>query len=405
MSYTFAVRLRVWLFTLAACSPTLDPGEFGTLRYFGNVPDDAPLSMVPPLADRAGNLYVLFGDIVRTDTTAFIGYAAGGWSGACPLTRGSAVGLHGWVGVGRERAWYWSGDGLFGLRGATGDCRELLKTDPSTGAALRFLAVVPSVRESTSRATTVAWVSSNLSAPPQQVLIDLDQNVLRALETVTSASTSNVVVHGAGADTDDAGAGVIVATLVGAEASRTEARFIGSNGKTATTAIITGTAPELPHALTGPIQGDDSGLFAGVTATSLLLFDRNGGAWNALPDGAVGVHRNGGKLWLVGASDAGPFVREITGQGAIGPAKAWASSTQASAHLGTVDVVDDRSLPATTVQWSATNGLGSHPFVHPHSPNVYGEDQTLWVVAGPSFKAGGVTQTAAAVAAVGIAYP
>ena len=156
------------------CSNSPAPGEWRALRYFAEVPGLAPLRLVPPIADRSGNLYVLHGDATRFEVLAFVGFASGGWSEGCHLQKGSSRGVHGWVGHGETRAWYWAGDALVEMSGAHGGCRLVLDRDPTSQADLRFAGIFPWIEDSPSVTRARALVYSVGDAVPFHVVVDLD---------------------------------------------------------------------------------------------------------------------------------------------------------------------------------------------------------------------------------------
>ena len=90
------------LAALTGCIDYLDPGEVGAVRYFGEVryTPGTPLPLLPPIADRDGNAYVLSGSRDLRQVTAFTGQAGGGWSSGCALHKGDDRGAHGWIGRG-----------------------------------------------------------------------------------------------------------------------------------------------------------------------------------------------------------------------------------------------------------------------------------------------------------------
>ena len=65
----------------AGCIDYLNEGELGRIRYFGEVRGAAPLRMLPPVADRDGNVYALYGEPGLNESEAFVGHGRGGWTG------------------------------------------------------------------------------------------------------------------------------------------------------------------------------------------------------------------------------------------------------------------------------------------------------------------------------------
>ena len=91
---------------------------------------------VAPIADRDGNIYVLYGnhkDLLETQL--FVGHAEGGWSGDVG-SQGNAL-LHGCIGrsetaltIGPAMRWF--------ARMVQRGCKQLLRTDPASSAKLNF---------------------------------------------------------------------------------------------------------------------------------------------------------------------------------------------------------------------------------------------------------------------------
>ena len=77
---------------LGGCVDYLDPGEHGVMRYFGEVRGDAPLALLPPIADRDGNVYVLYGARDLSTALVFVGHAGGGWTSGCTAHKGDSRG-------------------------------------------------------------------------------------------------------------------------------------------------------------------------------------------------------------------------------------------------------------------------------------------------------------------------
>jgi hypothetical protein len=71
-----------------------------------------------------------------------------------------------------------------------------------------------------------------------------------------------------------------------------------------------------------------------------------------------------------------------------------------------VTVVDDRAAPRRTIAWQgSSSAIGPYPFMSASPPHHYATDETLWLIAGPAYEAGGETHTQIAIAPIGVAYP
>jgi hypothetical protein len=394
---------------LSACSDTTAPGEFGIFRFAGLAKGGAPLNLLPPATDRAGNVYVLYGGLRIPETAVFIGKNGGGWTSGCGLTKGDVYGVHGFVGYDEDHQWYWSGDALVSVSGATGDCHRVLDHDPVTDANLLFRAVTPWVRDAPSRRTLVALVQSPVDPLPYSARIDLDAEILTNVNSFTPGDAQEVHVLGAGADRLLAEAVVLLRYTAANGDVHVQARFFDSEG-TPTATVPIDADPGLPdYSVQGFLQLSGSGLVAGLLTTGdLVVFDQHGGKVSSIGDmSPVGVHRWGSDLFLVGEASNRPVVAKLDDAGHHGTPQVWAASEAAAANLkGTITVRDDRALPAEQVTWSSVStAMGDFPFLHPHTLAQHAPGTTLWLVAGPSFNTGGAQITAFAMAPVGVSYP
>lgn len=392
------------------CIEYLEPGELGQLRYFGDVRGAAPLRLSAPLSDRDGNSYVLFGSIDLPEAIAFVGHDGGGWSGGCMIHENSERGAHGWVGRSQDRAWYWSGDSLVEVSGVHGGCVELLDRDPSTGADLAFEAVIPWVKETPSRTSTVAMIKSPSDPVPFFVKIDLDQGVYTNLTEFVPRGADDVEVLGVGADPDTDDGVIVVRYTIGEEEDiRVEGRFVDDEAGVAEIANLRDLDEAPQDAIAGFMQISDAGWAAGVLHTGeLVIFNAEGGGIrNAGNLDPVGVHRWEGDVWVVGTGNGRPAVARLGDNGVLEAPQVWAASERVAEQLSTdVIVLDDRIRPVETQTWSRPGpAVGEFPFVHAHPVHPYAVDTTLLLVAGPSYTTAGEPFTQVAVAPVGISYP
>jgi hypothetical protein len=394
----------------AACAPELAPGEWGIFRYAGNVFGVTPLDLVPPISDREGNYYLLYGadKSPKNKPQLFIGYRGGVWDGGCAVTQGMGFGPHGFVGRAQNQAWYWSGEGLVGASAFSGGCEQILPSDPNSGAKLSFIAVVPFVRETPSKLSLVAWVQSPGDDRPFVVLVDLNASVFRSVVELAPNTLTNVTVLGVGADPDTS-EGVVLFSYKLGEQLRVEARFYDADAAETGRLLLSGLDDLGAYDIVGYFERSTEGVWAGLDRKGqLLMFDRKGGQRRAITNFTpVGVHRFDGELYLVGTSGQTPVAAPIDPSGKLGAPKTWQVSVDAARALGsTIEVIDDRTLPSRRTAWSnPRTAMGAFPFLHAHSPHRYADQTTLWLVAGPTLKSGGVDRTAIACAPVGIAYP
>ncbi len=389
-----------------SCSPGLAPGGWGEFRFIGRVKGQPPLDVLPPISDRTGNIYTLYGAIGLTEVAAFVSRASGGSFAACSLTKGDVYGAHGWAGFTDDRAWYWSGDALV-LVSAAGACTAVLDHDPSTNVDLRFLAVMPWVHDTPSRRSLVALIESPADGIPFSALVDLDLGIATNLAQVPVSSGSNLTVLGVGADHASAGGFVVVVDTTSG-VPQIEALFYDADANLVTTAPIAGSEPPPEYGIVGYLQIDSTGLVAGLTGLgSLLTFTRAGGVFQTIDPSVtpVGLHLWDGALWLVGTVAGNPVVLPLGSDGQLGAAVEWTASEQAAAALeAPLTVVDDRSYPQRATTWPAATPV-PFPFLHAHSPWPHAPETTLWTAAGPQFATNGPSMTDVAVAPVGIRYP
>lgn len=397
---------------LVACATPLGSGEFGPFRLAGRVKGQTPLALLPPVADRAGNVYVLYGGIDVPETGVFAGKAGGGWFSGCALTKGDVYGAHGWVGFTDDRQFYWSGDALVSVSGRTGDCHAVLDRDPGTDANLLFRAVLPWVRDAPSRQSLVALVQSPVDLLPYSARVDLESEVLTDVRPFEPAGATAVRVLGVGARREE-NYGVVFLQYDLDGASRTEARWYDEEANRTATVGLDLPPADREHTVQGYLQIAPGGLVAGVLRDgSLLTFDERGGRTSTVTAmDAVGVHLWKDSLYVVGVGkgegDGRPVLAKIEPSARVGPTRVWAASERAARALARpIDVRDDRELPSTATRFDAPRtAMGPFPFIHPHTLAKQGEDTSLWLVAGPSFDTGGASVTAFAMAPVGVTYP
>ena len=391
----------------SGCIEYLDEGELGRARYFGEVRGAAPLTLLPPISDREGNVYVAYGSRDLNQVEAFVGHAGGGWTGGCTAYKGDDRGTHGWVGREDAKAWYHSGDALVEVDGTTGDCKQVLDIDPTSGASLLFEAVIPMVIESPSRDTVVAMIRSAADALPFHVVVDLDLGRYSQTRAFEPAAATDVKVLGQGADRDSRTGFVVVSYRLAAD-TVVEAIYFNDNGDELARAPITGAGASAEDSVLGYLQSTDGHVVVGLLETGeVLRFSRDGGSAEAYSGmTAVGVHKWLGNLYLVGSDDGTASVAPISNTANVAAAQPWLSSaTVSNAMSTTLAVLDERSEPRQTVGWQTpTSAIGSAPFLSSHSLDAYAEGTTGWLLAGPTFQADTNPQTAVAFAPVGVSY-
>lgn len=393
---------------LAACPSAPGAGEFGRFRFVGRAKGSAPLAILPPVADRAGNIYTLVGGIDITETFAFVSRVGGGEVSGCNLTKGDRYGAHGWVGFADNRQFYWSGDALVQMNGY-GSCSRVLDRDPGTDTNLLFRAVMPWVRDAPSRTTLVALVASPVDPAPFSARVDLDAAILTNVQPFEPSSATNVQVVGVGADRD-ASRGFVVTRYERGEEVVHDARFYDHLGDLVARAPISTDEPLPEYGVRGYLQRNEDGLVAGYVGDGrLVIFDEDGGRVIGVDTERMqpaGVHLWDGDIWLAGVSDGRPALSRIKRDGIEPPIRWTASERAASALARPITVTDDRSLPSRTTTWTdVVTAVGEFPFLSAHALTKHADGTTLWVVAGPSFDVGGARVTSFAIAPVGVSYP
>lgn len=395
---------------VGACSSTSDqgPGEWGVLRYFGEIEGTAPLRLIPPITDREGNVYVLYGNRTRAEAAVYVGRAAGGWTSGCEIHKGDDRGVHGWAGHDASRAWYSSGDGLVEVNGGTGACHLLLDTDPTSSANIRFLGVFPHVTDSPSATELPVLFTTPSDSGAFHATVDLDLGLYKNLKDFEPAEATDVTVIGVGAHRSDDEIYLVVSYTLGAE-QRLEARFMDRSGTLSGVHELEGIAMPDEDGIVGYLQSA-GGVVAGLLETGeLITYTRD---WAKVEPVSgftpVGVHVWDGTLWLTGLSgDDEPVVTEIRSDGTLGPLTRWETSVAALENLqGGIDVLDERSNPTQERVWEeAASAIGPFPFLSEHSPDAYADGMTGWLVAGPFYDTGVEGMTAVAFGPVGLSYP
>lgn len=393
--------------SLASCGSTPGSGELGTIRFIGRVNRESPVPAFPPISDRVGNIYTLFGRLGLPQASVQVSKVAGGSSVNCALTKGDRYGAHGWAGFSDDRAWYWSGDALVVVP-ASGGCDRVLNADPQTSADLLFRAVMPFVRVTSTRHTLVALVQNPSDTLPFSALVDLDRALMTNVAAIPAAGTVQVLGVGAEENGDDHV--TLLARTTGGGAPVMEALFFDVEANLTARVTVQGLPPP-EYGILGELRTNDQGVVVGLTSLgNLVVFNRSGGGTVAVDASItpVGVHRWDGALYLVGTSGTRPVILPLDAGGHPGQPITWQASEDAAANLaGALDVRDDRSFPTRQVTWTGvTSTIGSSPFLGPFSPWPHAKGTTLLLLSGPIVNSGGgVPVTSVAIAPVGIRYP
>jgi hypothetical protein len=437
------MRYSLLLFSLcgsAGCrTGLLENGEWGTLRYFGELAGVAPsrfdsdnaqpvMELIPPISDRNGNTYVLYEEPTG-GSVVYVGEALGGWSKGCPAGEEmlpnvdvTEAQVRGFLGASDDMAWFWAGDALVQVSGETGACKQILDKDPLTVTDLRVMAALPYIHETPARRTVSAWVQGSNDAisrrPPFEVVVDLDLRRYVSYKEFEPSDARCVDILGVGgSDSREEGVVVVAYNLDGERI--VEARIIDATGHTTFNVPLSlddsdvyacdefGEPTPEPK-IVGQLQANDRGVYAAIlTNGQLLAFNEKGGDARKLPDfDAQGLVRFDGELWVSGTLDDRPVIGQIQADGQVQKVVQWTTSENAARALqGKISVLDQRYQPAEPIAWrSPVTAVGSWPFISPFPLDEYALNTTGWLVAGPSFEST-LSRTAVAFGPVGIAVP
>ncbi|MBX2797252.1 MAG: hypothetical protein KTR31_06290 [Myxococcales bacterium] len=389
------------LLTAASCTPQLPSGEWGTLRYFGNLLGEPPMRLLPPLTDRQGNVHVLYGAPDRADTQVFVGRRSGGWTGGCSAHRGVG-GVHGFVGRSDERTWYWSGTALVEVDGRTGACSQILRDDPVSGTELLFLGVAPFIDETPSRRFAYALVQGATGAP-QFLMVDLDSALPFNSTPLEAEDRGSVEVIGTGAWT-----ALRITVFVVRRDGETVVLFVDRFGDIQRQLVV-----DLPndvgaYGIQGMMQFSDGGIGAGlIGGDRVLVVSVNEARVRDVGFEAQGLLRFSGRLFVTGEDGDGLAIAEVGADGTLGATQPFRSARIATNGLdGEIAVNDERGDPARPRSWTdPVSAIGSRPLVSPYPIDSYTLWSAGWLVAGPNFDSGVEPVTAVAFAPVGVELP
>lgn len=385
--------------TVAGCAPSLEPGEWGTVRYFADVRGEPPMRLLPPLTDRQGTVYVLQGAPDRTDTQVFVGTTGGSWSGGCSAHRG-VTGLHGFVGRSTDRAWYWAGTALVQVDGGTGACRQVLPTDPVSGTELSFLGVAPHIDETPSRRFAYGLVQG-ATGSPQFVMVDLDRGLPFNAVPFPGGDTVDVVATGAWP-------AVRATVFVVESGGETVAYFLDRLGQIVREVPIDAARDLDAYEVPAYLQFSDDGVGVGITTRGrILMVSVTDGGLTDAPFEPLGLLSWGGDVYVTGLESNDPVAARVRPDGTFDEPVPFAAARRAQNTLPSLrEVQDERGAPARPRAWdTVTSATGSHVLISPWPLDTYTRWSTSWLLAGPSFPSGVEPITAVAVVPVGVSAP
>jgi hypothetical protein len=330
------------------------------------------MRLLPPITDRRGNIYVLYGAPDRVDTTVYVGQALAGWSGGCQAHRGFD-GLHGWVGRADRQAWYWSGTALVEVDGETGACSEVLSTDPVSGTEVNFLGVAPRVDDTPSHRYTYALVQG-ATGTPQFIVVDLDERLPFNARAFPGDDPENIVVVGTGAWHAKRQAAFVVSFDDGG--ARTSAvLFLDRFGTVVNSAGVDLPTDIEPYAIPGDIVFNDQGVGVGVLADGQVLVVNQSSGGLVGVDGwePAGAFEWAGVAYLVGTDGSTPAIARVSATGDIGAPTAFVAAERARERLGSpLTVNDERSDPSRRREWSLPRtAIGDIPLISPYPLDRY----------------------------------
>ena len=359
------------------------------------------MRLVPPMADREGNIYILYGAPDWFETQVFVGRVDGGWTGGCSAERGTS-GLHGFVGRSLDRVWYWSGSGLVEVVGETGACREVLSNDPVSGTELTFLGVAPMVDETPTRRFAYALLRGATGVPTFS-MVDLDAKLPFNGTEVPAKGEDPLEVIATGA-----WSAVRATAFVVRVGNTVTAYFLDRGGDLVDSVELDVPRTVEAYGVPGNLQFSDGGAAAGLTADGRVLVLNLDGGGLVEPDFNVqGVLRWDGRLYLTGEDSGGLVIAEVQDDRSVDEHIPFVSASLALDGLdGPIDVIDERGSPLRTREWSeAESAIGSAPLISPWVIDPYTIGSTGWLLAGPGFDTGVEPVTATAFAPVGLELP
>ena len=395
------------LLAATGCGEMLAPGEWGTFRYFGQLGGETPMRLVPPISDRDGNVYVLYGHLQWQGSSLYVGHHLGGWTGGCELHKGELQELHGFVGTATDRAWWWSGFALGAVSGETGSCHQILAYDPTTGVELDVHAAIPWVDETPTHTTMLALIKAPVDDSYFHAVVDLDVEQYTFVRPFEPDGAADLMIIGTGADADAREGYLVVSYNTGGN-PRMEAIYLDVDGEEIDRVPISFDGEITSYMVQGSLQRSDGGLVAGLLADGrLLIFNDKGGGPKSAGFAVEGLVEYGGVLFATGMQGGDPVYAEIQDSGSIKEPRTWTTAETAEENLrGSVDVLDERSDPSRNRDWAdARSAMGTYPLLSPHRLDNYTNASTGWLIAGPGYSATPEAMTAVAFAPVGLSVP
>lgn len=393
-------------FLLFSCTPPLESGEWGQIRYFGEIGGEVPMRLLPPITDRNGNVYVAYGDRVRSDTAVWVGRNSGGWNNACKVHRGE-FGVHGFIGRSDDEAWLWTGDAMVHIWGNSGTCHELLDQDPVTGTLLRWQGVAPWVRDSPSRKTTVGIVRAAAEEQVYVALLDLNRELMVNLQALQPAGLSDLKIIGTGADPENNELLFVLAYDFEGKTIHEALIFNSDAEQLRRITLDLDTSPDA-YAIVGFFQSTGGGAWAGVREDGGLILISKTAGYDVMPEfQAVGLLKTDTELFVTGFAGDSVVAAKVSNNSALNGAQNWRDpEISANSLNGSISVLDERNSPLTRSRWEEPqNAIGFMPLLSAHPIDAYTLGSTGWLVAGPSYSGPAEDITAVGFAPLGWSSP
>ena len=409
------------------CDVDYASGDVGLPRYFGEFLQDPtnpsglpPITerILPPVRDRDGNTYIAtrryeYGTCAKRDTDVVVNHIQFGiWRTAENIREDKRI-THGWVGFAKSKSWLWAGDKLISI--ANGGWGKVLDVDPSTGANLEFLGVIPWVWDQPSRQTILALITSPSDPTPFHALIDLGRKIytdLRLFNPIPDVEPDptkhSVLVLGTGGNLETR-TGVMLVKYLVQKKTMVEAIYLDQANNETARVSISGLETATEDDIRGFLSMDTHDTAAGVlTDGRVVIITRENATVQAISSMTpMGVHIWENELWLVGKNQGQPVIAPIK-DATIGASETWQASINATQELQTtLDVLDERNSPKRMVTWGDTaNAIGDYAFLTPYSLIPYSHNRTGWLMTGPSYtRSSGEQCLSTAFLPISVSYP
>jgi len=392
------------VFAVGCVDTPVEPGEWGSVRYFANVLGEVPLRLIPPLTDRSGNTYVLNGAPDWFNTLAMRLSVTGDRPTTCDPdpddTDPGAFGLHGWVGRSLDRVWYWTGTALVEL-GSGGACRYVLRNDPVSGTEIRFLGVAPTVDDTPSRRFATALVEGG-TGDVSFTLVDLDRRLPFNTTPFPAEAPRDLRVVATGAWEAEHATVFVVAF-----SDQVQSFFLDRLGEVVARRDVALPADIEAYGVPAGLQFDDDGRGAGLLSDgSVFTLSTDDSAVITPGFDALGLLAWQGAVYVTGEQDGSAVLARLGPDGLTAALPFRAALDAEEALFDGRFVNDERSRPLRRRRWDVLqSGIGARPLVSPWPIDPYTNGSVGWLLAGPSFATGIEPVTAVGFAPVGLEVP